>query len=91
MPKRMNTSYREKMLKPTLTVLFPHHWLKRGASSLGLQSLPFLSLVFRPCVSWSSPSLWGSSQLPVGQVTLMFSPDHRLFRCFLMVIRYLLY
>ena len=84
-------SYREKMLKPALTGLFPHSWLKRGASSLGLQGLPFLSLEFRPCVSWSSPGLCGSGQLPVGQVTLIFSPDQRLFRCFLLAIRYLLY
>ena len=90
-PRGMNTSYGEKMLKPTLTVLSPHHWLKRGVSSLGLQSLPFLSLVCRPCVSWPSPGLWGGGQLPVGQVTLMFSSDQRLFRCFLLANRYLLY
>ena len=56
-----------------------------------LQGLPFLSLEFRPCVSWSSPGLCGSGQLPVGRVTLIFSPDQRLFRCFLLAVRYLLY
>ena len=67
MPRGMNTSYGEKMLKPTLTVLFPHHWLKRGASSLGLQSLPFLSLVFSLASLGPAPAYGVAASCPWGR------------------------